>query len=94
MGYTNFTQVLDARDYGIAQNRQRVFMVSILGEYNYNFPKPIELKYRLKHYLENNVDEKYYLSDNLIKIFNTDHPRHKRKHKRCWSGCQSSCTTW
>ena len=66
MGYTNFTQILNAKDYGIAQNRQRVFMVSILGEYNYNFPKPIELKYRLKDYLEDEVDESLYLSDKAI----------------------------
>lgn len=42
-------------------------MVSILGDYEYHFPKPIELKYRLKDFLENEVDEKYYLSDKAIK---------------------------
>jgi len=81
LGYTNFTQELNGRDYGIAQNRRRVFMVSILGDHNYNFPQKMELEYKLKDYLEQVVDEKYYLSDNLIKTFNTDHPRHKRKHK-------------
>ena len=39
LGYTNYTQTLNAKNYGIAQNRDRVFMVSILGKYNYNFPK-------------------------------------------------------
>lgn len=63
MGYTNFTQVLNGKDYGVAQNRRRVFMVSVLGDYNYNFPQPTELKYRLKDYLEKDVDESYYLSD-------------------------------
>ena len=42
-------------------------MVSILGDYNYTFPKPIPLKLKLKDILEDNVDEKYYISDNLLK---------------------------
>jgi site-specific DNA-cytosine methylase len=50
----------------VAQNRERVFIVSILGEYNYTFPKPIPLTKRLKDYLEDEVDEKYYLSDKQI----------------------------
>ena len=66
MGYTNYADVLNAKDYGVAQNRERVFIVSILGEYNYTFPKPIPLTKRLKDYLEDEVDEKYYLSDKQI----------------------------
>ena len=66
MGYTNHANVLNAKDYGVAQNRERVFIVSILGEYNYTFPKPIQLTKRLKDYLEDEVDEKYYLSDKMI----------------------------
>lgn len=66
MGYTNYADVLNAKDYGVAQNRERVFIVSILGEYNYKFPKPIPLTKRLKDYLEDEVDEKYYLSDKQI----------------------------
>ena len=57
---------MNAKDYGVAQNRERVFIVSILGEYNYQFPKPIPLVKRLKDYLEDEVDEKYYLSDKTI----------------------------
>jgi DNA (cytosine-5)-methyltransferase 1 len=66
MGYTNYADILNAKDYGVAQNRERVFIVSILGEYNYTFPKPIPLTKRLKDYLEDEVDEKYYLSDKTI----------------------------
>lgn len=62
LGYSNFTQVLNAKDYGVPQNRERVFMVSILGDEWYNFPKPFPLVKRLKDVLEDNVDEKYYLS--------------------------------
>lgn len=66
MGYTNHANILNAKDYGVAQNRERVFIVSILGEYNYTFPKPISLTKRLKDYLEDEVDEKYYLSAKTI----------------------------
>lgn len=64
--YSNYTQKLNAKKYGIAQNRDRVFMASFLGEWNYNFPKPFELTTRLKDYLVKNVDEKYYLSQEQI----------------------------
>ena len=119
LGYTNFYQVLNAKDYGIPQNRERVFTISILGKGNYEFPtnqhcnnkirvvgnympsgheagrivdeegisptikenhgtitsvlqryefpKRQELKLRLKDFLEDKVDEKYYLSDKMIK---------------------------
>lgn len=66
LGYKNYWQDLIATDYGIPQTRNRTFMVSILGDYSYTFPKPIPLKLKLKDMLENNVDEKYYLSDKSI----------------------------
>ena len=66
LGYKNYWQDLIATDYGIPQTRNRTFMVSILGNYNYTFPKPISLKLKLKDMLEDNVDEKYYLSDKQI----------------------------
>ena len=67
LGYKNYMQDLIATDYGIPQTRNRCFMVSILGDYSYTFPKPIPLKLKLKDMLEDNVDEKYYLSDKQIK---------------------------
>ena len=66
LGYKNYWQDLIATDYGIPQTRNRTFMVSILGDYNYTFPKPIPLKLKLKDMLEDNVDEKYYLSNKQI----------------------------
>ena len=63
VGYSNYWQVLNAKDYGIPQNRERVFLVSILGEHEpFEFPKPTKLEKRLKDILEPEVDEKYYLS--------------------------------
>ena len=61
-GYSNYWQDLNAKDYGVAQNRNRCFMVSILGEWNYKFPQPISLERKLKDYLEDEVDEKYYIN--------------------------------
>ena len=62
-GYSNYWQDLNAKNYGVAQNRNRCFMVSILGNYRYEFPKPIELAKRMKDYLEDEVDEKYYINN-------------------------------
>lgn len=66
LGYSNYCQDLNAKNYGIPQNRNRTFMVSILGDGFYEFPKPIPLKLRLKDMLEDEVDEKYYLSDDRV----------------------------
>ena len=66
LGYSNYWQDLIATDYGIPQTRNRCFMVSILGEYSYSFPPKQPLKLKLKDMLEDNVDEKYYLSDKMM----------------------------
>ena len=68
LGYTNYYQVLNAKDFGIPQKRERVFTISIHHNYNktFNFPKPFELKLKLKDMLEDEVDEKYYLSSEKI----------------------------
>ena len=67
-GYTNFTQVLNAKDYGVPQNRECVFMVSILNcDKPYYFPQPIPLTKRLRDVLEDNVPERYYLSDDKVR---------------------------
>lgn len=61
LGYTNYIEVLNAKDYGVAQNRERCFMFSFLGEVYYEFPEKIKLQKKMKDYLEDSVDEKYYL---------------------------------
>ena len=68
LGYTNYYQVLNAKDYGIPQNRERVFTISIRKDIDkgYTFPEPQELKLKLKDMLENEVDEKYYLSEKQL----------------------------
>lgn len=66
LGYSNYVECLNSKDYGIPQNRNRCFMISILGDFLYKFPMPFKLQLRLKDLLENNVDEKYYLSNKMI----------------------------
>jgi DNA (cytosine-5)-methyltransferase 1 len=77
MSYVNFAQVLDSKHYGVPQHRERIFLVSIRadgleeleGNVRYYFPKPFPLERRLKDILEENVDEKYYLSDKMLEYF-------------------------
>lgn len=73
MGYSNFTKVLNSKDYGVPQNRERVFCVSIFGDGRYYFPKPFKLEKRLKDVLENNVDESYYLSNKMTEDLTLQH---------------------
>lgn len=83
-GYNNYRQVLNAKDYGIPQNRERVFIVSIRKDIDkgFTFPKPIPLELRLKDLLEDEVDEKYYLSDERI----ANLIEHKRRNKEKGNG--------
>lgn len=71
LGYDTITQVLNAKDYGIPQNRERVFTISLKrgGKMvkNYKRPEPKPLEKRLKDVLEDEADEMYYLSDEQIK---------------------------
>ena len=78
LGYTNYYQVLNAKDYGVPQNRERVFTVSIRETITkatflpsgktidrpekFEFPKPFPLEKKLKDILDTEVDEKYYLT--------------------------------
>lgn len=69
LGYYSNWEMLNAKDYGIPQNRERVFVVSSLENMHYNFPKPVELKSKMKDLLEEKVDDKYYLSEKYLKCF-------------------------
>ena len=68
LGYSSYYQVLNSKDYGIPQNRERVFTISVRKDIDkrYTFPYKEELKLRLKDMLEENVNQKYYLSDKAI----------------------------
>lgn len=70
-GYVNFYKDMNAKNYGVAQNRERCFMVSFLSdEYQeYDFPKEMKLQKTVRDYLEDEVDEKYYInSEKAMKL--------------------------
>lgn len=70
LGYKSFYKVLNAKDYGVPQNRERCFMISIRDyDGEFAFPNKEELCIKLGDLLENDVDEKYYLSEKLITCF-------------------------
>ena len=83
LGYNSYYQILDAKDYGIPQHRERVYTVSIrkdIDNCSFKFPKKEELKIRLKNVLEDEVDEKYYLSDKKVnKILYSDFNQEKKR---------------
>jgi len=87
LGYKNYYQVLNAKDYGVPQNRERVFTISIRNDIKkeFIFPPKQELYLRLKDMLEDEVEEKYYLSQKLIDCFSSNgtgkYPRGERFRK-------------
>ena len=91
LGYTTYTKVLNAKDYGIPQNRERVFGVSILGAHEpYVFPEKQPLNIRLKDMLEDEVEERYYLkASTIISILNTTF----NQRKGLLHGDQDICAT-
>lgn len=80
LGYQNYYQVLNAKDYGVPQNRERVFTISIKGAHKpFVFPEKIPLDIRLKDILEPKVDEKYYLSTAMLNYFTSNHEKQENK---------------
>jgi DNA (cytosine-5)-methyltransferase 1 len=82
--YHVYYQVMNAKHYGVPQNRERIFIVGIRddADNDFSFPKPFPLVKRLKDVLEKEVDEKYFLSDNLLTYFE----KHKIAHKEKGNG--------
>lgn len=79
-GYTNYYAVLNAKDFGVPQNRERIFCISIHGDHDiYHLPTPIPLEIRLKDILEEEVDDKYVLSEKAIQGFLKHNENHKAK---------------
>ena len=89
-GYNNYWQVLNAKDYGIPQNRERVFVISIrkdIDDGTFKFPEKFSLELRLKDMLEETVDEKFYLTPKQVDNFqNSDFAQRKLLLQRDVSG--------
>lgn len=78
-GYNNYWQVLNAKDYGIPQNRERVFIVSIRKDIDnggFKFPEAFPLELRLKDMLEDEVDEKFYLQKQMLYCLESETKAH------------------
>lgn len=82
LGYQIYADVLNARDFGVPQNRERIYIIGFLGETKFSFPKPLNKKTRLGDILEKNVDPKYTISDKLW----AGHQRRKREHREKGNG--------
>lgn len=88
--YHIYHKVLNAKDFGVPQNRERVFIIGIRddSDNNFNFPKPFPLVKRLKDVLESDVDEKYYLSDEAItRIKKSTFSQDFKDNDTKYSGC-------
>lgn len=82
LGYNTYWRVLNAKDYGVPQNRERVFAISIrkdIDDGKFEFPQPFDNGVRLKDVLEDNVNEKYYLTDTMIRGFIKHNENHTAK---------------
>lgn len=81
LGYINYFQLLNAKDYGVPQNRNRAFMVSILGNYQYTFPKKEKLNLRLEDLLEKNVGLNFFITEKRFQCYMMKHSRFNRQQQ-------------
>ena len=86
LGYDTFSTVLNASDFGLPQNRERIFIVGVnrkkIGKIEFNFPKPPKTVVKVGDILEKNVDSKYVLSNKLW----SGHKRRLREHRERGNG--------
>jgi DNA (cytosine-5)-methyltransferase 1 len=82
MGYKIYSQVLNARDFGVPQNRERIYIIGFLDDVDFKFPKPISKKVKVGNILDKQVDKKYTISDKLW----ASHQRRKIEHKEKGNG--------
>ena len=82
LGYTVFHNILNAKDFGLPQNRARIYIIGFKHNINFEFPEPPQTLTRLGNILEKDVDKKYTISDKLWE----GHQRRKNKHKEKGNG--------
>jgi len=79
LGYKYFTQVMNSKDYGVPQHRNRIFVIGFKdNSVNFEFPKPIKLEYKMQDFLEDYTDSKYYLKEKGVKFVTSSKNRKKR----------------
>ena len=82
LGYNLYYQILNAKDFGVPQNRERIYIVGFLDDVNFEFPKPLNKKVKVGDILDKDVEEKYTISDKLW----AGHQRRKLEHKQKGNG--------
>lgn len=83
LGYTVFDKILNAKDFGVPQNRERIFIIAFKNNVNdFEFPAPLKKKIKVGDILEKNVDKKYTISDKLW----AGHQRRKQEHREKGNG--------
>ena len=82
LGYNLYTKILNAKDYGVPQNRERIYIVGFHEKVDFLFPKPLNIKPKVGNILEVDVLEKYTISDKLW----AGHQRRKEEHKQKGNG--------
>ncbi len=79
LGYKYSHKILNAKNYGMAQHRERIFVVGFLDHSkDFNFPEPIELQHTMQDFLEDYIDSKYYLKEKGVKFVTSSKNRKKR----------------
>jgi len=79
LGYKYYHKVLNAKDYGMAQHRERIFVVGFLDKnINFDFPEPIPLEHTMQDFLEDYIESKYYLKEKGVKFVTSSKNRKKR----------------
>ncbi|MFJ1327552.1 DNA cytosine methyltransferase [Capnocytophaga canimorsus] len=79
LGYKYFYQVLNSKDYGVPQHRERIFVIGFKDDsVEFEFPKPIDLEHTMQDFLEDYIDSKYYLKEKGIKFVTSSKNRNKR----------------
>tara|TARA_R110000751_G_scaffold3827_12_gene17841 strand:- start:990 stop:2378 length:1389 start_codon:yes stop_codon:yes gene_type:complete len=79
LGYHIYYKVLNTKEHGIPQNRERIFIVGFREFREFSFPKPFPLELRLKDMLQDNPEYKYFLSDKMLDYFKVHNDRHEKK---------------
>lgn len=79
LGYTSTYAILNATDYGIPQSRKRCFCVSVLGNEIYEMPKPVGCKHMLKDFLDDDVEDNYYLTPHAIEYLEWNAKKNKER---------------
>ncbi len=82
LGYKIYTKILNAKDFGVPQNRERIFIIGFLDDVDFNFPEPINKKIKLGDILDRRVPSKYTISDKLW----AGHQRRKKAHREKGNG--------